>query len=214
MEVVGQVAVVAAEARPCEAGLLAVADRQGREVERRRPALALLDQLRGARLAERDARRTQEKLRLALAERECVRAELEQPPARAERRERERRRHPRRRDEHRPLGFVVDQGRDRLERFAGPEQVEVVEHEHDRAPGRQLRGKPGNRLRPERARGLVRRDRLPPPRPLRARRKFTARLRTRPPEAARSSPRGPPVIVKVCSGITPPTCSSDKFRSW
>src|SRR6266516_4670155 len=85
VEVVRQVAVVAAEARPPTARLLPVADRQCCQVESRRPALTLLDQLVHPRLAERDAGGTQEQLRLPLAQRQLLGAELEKPSARPQR---------------------------------------------------------------------------------------------------------------------------------
>src|SRR4051794_7653034 len=78
LEVVRQVAVVSAEARRRMTRLLAVADREGGEVDRSRPPLALLDQLLGTSLAERDAGSAQEELCLALAQCQRVRPELEQ----------------------------------------------------------------------------------------------------------------------------------------
>src|SRR6185369_10033304 len=86
VEVVREVTVVSVQRRGPVAQLLAVSDRERREVERRRPALALLDQLRLLRFGQRHARRAEEHLSLALAQREGVRAEFDQPSAGAQRR--------------------------------------------------------------------------------------------------------------------------------
>ena len=115
----------------------------------------MLDQLLRARVAQRHAGCAEEQLSLALAQSHLLGAELEQPSARAQRRKRQRRSDAPGRDEHRSLDLVVDQGSDRLERRPGPQDVEVVEHEHDRVPRRDLRGQPRNRRRPDCRRRLA-----------------------------------------------------------
>src|SRR3954447_14991843 len=127
MEVVGQVAVATVESRTTSLGLLAVADRQGGEVQSGGPAFALFDQVGSLGVAQRYPRRLQQQSRLSLAESQFLDPKLEQTTARTERRQRQGGGDARRGDEHRALSFVADQCVDDLEGRARAQKVEIVE---------------------------------------------------------------------------------------
>ena len=141
--------------RGIPAGAIAGCERA--QPDARRPALAALEQVGGLHVRERGIRPAQERVALARAQRQIGGPQLEQLPARAKPCDRQAGReaaHERQRGSRRDVG---GQGRDRLGRVAGAEQVSVVDDEND-VPGRAQPGcEPGQVrrpvLRPARGRG-------------------------------------------------------------
>ena len=119
--------------RGIPAGAIAGCERA--QPDARRPALAALEQVGGLLVRERGIRPAQERVALARAQRQIGGPQLEQLPARAKPCDRQAGReaaHERQRGSRRNVG---GQGRDRLGRVAGAEQVSVVDDEDD-VPGR------------------------------------------------------------------------------
>ena len=155
-QIVGHEAVVAAERRDAGATRL---ERQRGQIEARRPALGSLGELRHGGLVELDARVAQQRRRLLDVQAQIVRADLQHAPLRPQARQRQRGLLPARHDDPRSLRNVVDRARRPRRGSSDRTEMQVVEHQHDRARDRrERRADPRDAGRPDRPAG--RRERL------------------------------------------------------
>ena len=150
-EVVGEVSVVAPDVHDLARAAVLVLEGERREVEARRPPLAPAQELGDIRVGQLDPGLAQQELRLAPAEREHLGADLEQPSAGPESGDRQVRLGAPGQDDRRSLRQMLDERRDGLGRVPRPQNVDVVEHQHDRLPRRgQRRPQPRDSLGPDR----------------------------------------------------------------
>ena len=165
-EVVGEVAVVTADREDMrQLGVLAavrVARRQGGEVEAGRPPLGALEERVDLDVLELHVRGPQQDLGLAAAQRELVRADLEQGATRPERGDREIRRDTAGECDHRPGRNVLQERCQRRDRVAR-ERICAVQHQDEgRLAAAQRIGEAGQGLRPDGS--VLERERLERPR--------------------------------------------------
>ena len=111
------------------AGVLA--GREHAETDTRRPALAAPDQLGGLVARETRAQAAQQRLALPPAQRQVGRAQLEQASIRAKPSDRQRRGEASHQSQRRSGRDVLGQRRQHLRRVARPDQLRVVEHDHE-----------------------------------------------------------------------------------
>ena len=111
------------------------------------------------RVIEIDARVAQQRCRLVRAQAQIARADLQHAPLRPHPGQRQRRLFPARHHDPRSLGNVVDERGDGIHARRIAQEMQVVEHQYDRARHRRkCRADPGNAGRPDRPAG--RRQRL------------------------------------------------------
>ena len=115
----------------CSCSRRVLAQGEGREVETRRPTLAVADELGRLGEGQLGAGRLKEQLPFSRSERELVDADLEQPAARAEPRNRNGRRRAAGEHERGARRQVVCQRHEDFARFAGAQPVRVVHDDHN-----------------------------------------------------------------------------------
>ncbi len=137
-------------ARDAHRAVGAVSALHGQPGERQagRPALGASHELDDVRVCELHAGRPQQDLRLAATQGEHLRADLEEPAARAQPRNPQRRCGTPGHDEQRALRDLVRERRNRVHRLLRPEQVSPVEHHHEAALHRGDRRRQARHSRP------------------------------------------------------------------
>ena len=139
-EVVRDEAVAATESRRGCRGRALCLDRESRQVEACRPALRAPGQLHHVGVAQAGAGTAQEHAGLLAGHAQVVGADLEQRTVRAQARQRQLARSAGREHELRPLWNVLGKRGDGVEALLASQELQLVEHDHDRVPERQERG--------------------------------------------------------------------------